>query len=112
MNDLPFIDVAAVNAGDVAALGRACREIGFFYVTGHGIPTDRVFAAAHAFFALPIAEKQQLSIKRSPHNRGYVGLGGERLDAQTRPTRRRPLTSGWNWPPVIRKSSPANRSVE
>lgn len=67
---------------------------GFFYVTGHGIPTDKVFRAAHAFFALPTAEKEQLSIKRSPHNRGYVGLGGERLDAQTPPDQKEAFNIG------------------
>jgi isopenicillin N synthase-like dioxygenase len=94
MNDLPIIDVAAVQAGDVVALGRACREIGFFYVTGHGIPTDGVFRAAHSFFARPVPEKEQLSIKRSPHNRGYVGLGGERLDAQTPPDQKEAFNIG------------------
>jgi isopenicillin N synthase-like dioxygenase len=94
MNDLPIIDVAAVQAGDVAALGRVCREIGFFYLTGHGIPTDGVFAAARTFFALPTTEKERLSIKRSPHNRGYVGLGGERLDAQTSPDQKEAFNIG------------------
>jgi isopenicillin N synthase-like dioxygenase len=73
MTDIPIIDIGQVQSGDVAALGRVCREIGFFYVTGHGIPTDGMFAAAHAFFALPVDEKEGLSIKRSPNNRAMSG---------------------------------------
>ena len=38
----------------------ACREIGFFAITGHGVPdplVDDVRRRAHAFFELPEAEK-------------------------------------------------------
>ncbi|MCX8102483.1 MAG: isopenicillin N synthase family oxygenase [Geminicoccaceae bacterium] len=66
-----------------AAIGAACREIGFFYLVGHGIEEaarERVFAAARAFFALPPDAKEAVSIARSPHNRGYVGLAVEALD--------------------------------
>jgi len=56
-------------------LGTACREVGFFYVTGHGVPRsllEGVFAAARDFFAQSSARKLDVSLKRSPHNRGYV----------------------------------------
>jgi isopenicillin N synthase-like dioxygenase len=39
-----------------------------------------MFEAGRHFFARPAAEKTTLSIKRSPHNRGYVGLSEEALD--------------------------------
>jgi isopenicillin N synthase-like dioxygenase len=80
MSALPVIDVSAL---DPAELGRACREIGFFYVTHHGIPVatrDAMFAASREFFALPVAVKEEYSIKRSQHNRGYVAMEGERLN--------------------------------
>jgi isopenicillin N synthase-like dioxygenase len=90
MTALPVIDVSGltstelVDRGRVAAqLGHACREIGFFYVVNHGIPEatrSAMFAASREFFALPVATKEQYSIKRSQHNRGYVALEGERLD--------------------------------
>ena len=66
-----------------AALGRACRETGFFCLTGHGVPPDliaRTFAQAEAFFALPEAAKAPLSIALSPHNRGWAAMGSESLD--------------------------------
>jgi isopenicillin N synthase-like dioxygenase len=91
---LPVIDVAPLRSPDRAAraavaraLGEACRTIGFFYVTGHGIAPAAVaasFAAARRFFAQPLDRKQALSITRSPHNRGYVAFEGERLD-ETKP---------------------------
>jgi isopenicillin N synthase-like dioxygenase len=90
MNSLPVIDVSGLNSRELsqrrriaAELGRACREVGFFYIVNHGIPDsvrDVVFEAARTFFALPVAVKEEISIKRSPHNRGYIAIEGERLD--------------------------------
>lgn len=90
--DIPVIDLTPLRSGGAAGLrtvagvlGRACREVGFFAVTGHGVDPaliDRVFAASRDFFARPGAEKSALSITRSPHNRGYVGIGTERLDEE------------------------------
>ena len=90
MNELPLIDVSSLTFADIsgrsraaADLGRACRETGFFFVLNHGIPTalrDAIFAAARQFFSLPLEAKQEYSIQRSRHNRGYVGLEVERLD--------------------------------
>lgn len=64
-------------------LGRACREIGFFCLTNDPIGAELregLFAQAHRFFGLPLVDKQALSILRSPHNRGYVGLSDEKLN--------------------------------
>ena len=66
-------------------IGRACRDIGFFYVRNHGIPaelTDGIFGASQSFFALPAETKDELSIAKSKHNRGYVGMAAERLDSK------------------------------
>jgi len=46
------------------ALDQACREWGFFQVTGHGIDARllrELLAAAHRFFALPAADKQRIA---------------------------------------------------
>ena len=85
---IPVIDLRKLEGSGggtdlAAAIGVACREVGFFYLAGHGIEEAlhaRVFAAARAFFALPAADKAAVSIDRSPHNRGYVGLAVEALD--------------------------------
>ncbi|MDG4863936.1 2-oxoglutarate and iron-dependent oxygenase domain-containing protein [Streptomyces sp. T-3] len=87
MDGLPVIDVSALADGSeeservAAAIGRACRDSGFFYVTGHGVPAEllgRLDAAARRFFALPEAVKQEISMARGGRAwRGYFPLGGE-----------------------------------
>jgi isopenicillin N synthase-like dioxygenase len=109
VTDIPIIDVSGLRAPDLAArqavaarLGTACREVGFFYVTGHGIPaavTNGIFDAAHDLFALPAAAKDALSIKRSPHNRGYVGIAAERLDETASPDQKEAFNIGLELPP-------------
>ena len=90
MQSLPIISVAGLNSPDpadrarvAAELGRACREVGFFYVVDHGIPAERIqraFGDARQLFELPLRDKQAMSIKLSPHNRGYVAMADERLN--------------------------------
>jgi isopenicillin N synthase-like dioxygenase len=85
---IPVIDISATRAagvpvGDVARrVDRACRDVGFFAVTGHGLDDDLragVLAAARDFFALPSDVKQAVSIEDSPNHRGYSGIAAERL---------------------------------
>jgi isopenicillin N synthase-like dioxygenase len=90
MSLVPTLDVAAALASEPGALrhlaaeiGLAARGTGFFRVTGHGLSIkmiEAVFATARGFFALPAAQKDRISIARSKHNRGYVGLRVEGLD--------------------------------
>jgi isopenicillin N synthase-like dioxygenase len=66
-----------------AELGRACRDVGFFYIRNHGIPDallTGIFSHAQAFFTASAAAKEEFAITRSPHNRGYVGVATESLD--------------------------------
>ncbi|MGC8118250.1 2-oxoglutarate and iron-dependent oxygenase domain-containing protein [Metapseudomonas otitidis] len=90
MNTLPLIDIAPLYGTDSAAwrdvatqIDTACRDWGFFYITGHGIPPERIdalLAAAKAFFALPEAEKLKIDITRTAHHRGYGAIATEQLD--------------------------------
>jgi isopenicillin N synthase-like dioxygenase len=84
---LPVIDLRAFDAGGAARaaflgeLGAAARDVGFFYLRGHGIPDDRIrsiIGAARRFFALPDARKMAIAMVNSPHFRGYTRAGGER----------------------------------
>ena len=62
-DDLPIIDMSGLlseapadRIAVAAALGRACRGTGFFYVTGHGVAPatmTALFAEAKRFFDLP-----------------------------------------------------------
>ena len=80
----PLIEDRPDAVADTArAIGEAARGIGFFAVTGHGVPEtlqDQVFAAARRLFAEPVAVKEVLAIEKAGNNRGWVRLGGEALD--------------------------------
>ncbi len=90
MQSLPIISVVGLRSDDraeratvAAELGRACREVGFFYAVDHGIAPERIrgaFDDARQLFALPLPPKQAMSIKLSPHNRGYVAMADEKLN--------------------------------
>jgi isopenicillin N synthase-like dioxygenase len=91
MDYVPVIDLTSARLGNeedqrlVARLiDQACVEIGFFAVTGHGVPDTVGRAlrdAAHAFFALPAATKRRASPADEAVPRGYHALGGEALAA-------------------------------
>ena len=72
---IPVIDLSAGEDAEIAArIDAACRDTGFFCVTGHGVPERRIAGIrdhAAAFFALPQEEK--LKVKRPPQkiSRGY-----------------------------------------
>ncbi|MEM7642599.1 MAG: 2-oxoglutarate and iron-dependent oxygenase domain-containing protein [Pseudomonadota bacterium] len=72
--------------GFVADLGEAVRGVGFFLLRNAAVPTDlrdEVFAQSAAFFALPEAEKAELSILKTPHYRGWAKPGDESLDEKS-----------------------------
>ena len=89
MTEVPLIDLAPARRGGRAerervagALDAACREIGFFAITGHGVPdrvVDELRRMAHEFFALPLARKLELRHSVAGTNRGYHPVGGEAL---------------------------------
>lgn len=90
MSAIPVIDVAPLLNGttgrteEVArAIGAACRQVGFFYIRGHGIPAAlraRVFEISAAFFAGPASIREAACFSGASGNRGYIRLGGETLD--------------------------------
>src|SRR5215510_12470558 len=90
-SDFPVIDLRSLHEPQVPAaaphpivrrVSSACEEIGFFAVTGHGVPgaviADLV-AQSYAFFDLPLAEKLAVRRPRPEQNRGYIAPGEERL---------------------------------
>jgi isopenicillin N synthase-like dioxygenase len=82
---VPIIDIAGYRSGTraeqkaiVDAVDAACRAVGFFVVTGHGVPEeviDRVDRISRALFDLPQAEKLRLRPSDPSVFRGYVALG-------------------------------------
>lgn len=88
--DIPVIDLTPLREGGAdglaqvaGAIGQACRGIGFFYITGHGVPDEliaSVFSQSGRFFAAPEAEKRRALYSAATGNRGYIPMGGESLD--------------------------------
>src|SRR5439155_1280222 len=89
MTMVPVIDVAPLLAGAEAerrgvarAIGRACEDIGFFTIVGHGVEATlvrRMSDVSRAFFDLPLADKQRARRPRPEQSRGYIGVGEENL---------------------------------
>lgn len=86
---VPTVDITAyvthstpdARAAVAQAVDRACREVGFIQVTGHGVPDDVIAGLGEAmdgFFGLPLDEK--LTYVRPPvENRGYSAPKSESL---------------------------------
>lgn len=81
---LPVLDLRS--AGFVAALRAAARDVGFFYLVGHGVPdalAAALFAASRRFFALPEERKLAIQMANTRHFRGYTRLGDELTGGRT-----------------------------
>jgi gibberellin 2-oxidase len=106
---VPTVDLSA--PGAAAAVVEACRCVGFFRATNHGVSaalTDALETRAAAFFALPHKEKLEHATaqplgygNKSIGSNGDVGWAGgwstsssPSGPAPLRPCRRR---SGWRW---------------
>ncbi|WP_029008792.1 isopenicillin N synthase family dioxygenase [Azospirillum halopraeferens] len=88
---IPVIDIAPALSGTLQdrqrvarAIDRTCTDIGFFTITGHGVPVavmDDLRAAAYAFFSRPAEEKLRAVHPAAGTPRGYRGPGIEALAA-------------------------------
>ena len=83
---LPLLDLADASGtpADRAALlhrlRTAAHDLGFFYVTGHGIAQqvqDDLLAATRTFFALPEAARREISNLNSAQFRGWTSVATE-----------------------------------
>ncbi|WP_020468040.1 isopenicillin N synthase family dioxygenase [Zavarzinella formosa] len=84
---LPVIDVSPLlsegtgMAAVAAKLDAACRQSGFFYVTGHGVDTElqrRLHDLSREFFSLPVEVKDRIAMRYGGRAwRGYFRVGDE-----------------------------------
>jgi isopenicillin N synthase-like dioxygenase len=84
---LPILDLSDFDSADAVArerfldaLRHAARDVGFFYLRGHGVdlaPGQSIQSVARRFFALPEADKLALEMANSAHFRGYTRAGDE-----------------------------------
>ncbi|MGI9478613.1 MAG: 2-oxoglutarate and iron-dependent oxygenase domain-containing protein, partial [Hyphomicrobiaceae bacterium] len=82
VDEIPVIDLGPYLAGEkgarevaAKALRHAFENIGFYFITSHGVPRaliDGTFDAAHRFHNLPLETK--LKIKLNEYNIGYLPM--------------------------------------
>jgi isopenicillin N synthase-like dioxygenase len=86
---IPSIDVSSLNGSQAErmrcakAIGRACEEVGFFHIVGHGVDSGqrvRVFDVSKQFFALPLTTKMDVALSAESGFRGYFPFKGEVTD--------------------------------
>ena len=112
-----MIDVGALRDGSdarhavAAQIAAACREVGFFYVVGHGV--DEALQAelveqSRRFFARDAAAKLEIAMARGGRAwRGYFPVGGELTSG--RPDRKEGIYFGEGCRARIRWSPPGHR---
>lgn len=83
---IPIIDVSLLNNKSTEkivaeAIGKACREHGFFYVSGHGVSEDlqrEMGEKSEQFFALPESEKLKIAMEKGGRAwRGFFPVNAE-----------------------------------
>lgn len=85
---VPVVDLSTADDAPeefAVALREAAHTSGFVYLVGHGVGVDRqaeVLSTAREFFALPDADKNEISQLQSAQFRGYSRLGGELTNGQ------------------------------
>lgn len=88
IQSIPILDFSLFETDPTAFLSqlkRASRDVGFFYLSGHGIPQsliDDVLASSRRFFVLPETDKLEIEMVNSPHFRGYNRVGQELTKGQ------------------------------
>ena len=102
---VPVMDIAPYLAGTpegkrrvAAELDRACREVGFYIIVGHGVDPrliEQIETVSREFFDLPLDEKMKVHIGNTPGAVGYAAVGDvvrSRRQISTSRSRLRKLT--------------------
>jgi isopenicillin N synthase-like dioxygenase len=86
-SDIPVIDISPLVLGSeerhegAGKIRQACRDFGFFYITGHGVDEDlqqRLEDVSRNFFAQDLETKLQIRMSRGGKAwRGYFPVGAE-----------------------------------
>lgn len=83
---LPIINLEALlgteeqRATQLALLRQTARDVGFFYLIGHGLDQASLvepLQLSERLFALPHHDKSAVAMIHSPHFRGYTSFGAE-----------------------------------
>ena len=100
-DEVSILDLSGVRSGSLPERDRVVQtlrgyleDIGFLYVSGHGVPTESVAAvraASKRFHALPLEEK--LKIKLDRNFRGYIPINTSTIVTSSVATVRKPNQS-------------------
>ena len=114
---IPELDVSRGPAAIADGVRRACEEVGFLTVVGHGVPDDligEVASVSRAFFDRPDHEKEPYrGPAETPGVPVYRPLGAEKLGANA--DRKAsldwgPSLPGVGWPPGVREPFGSSRT--
>jgi isopenicillin N synthase-like dioxygenase len=85
---IPIIDISAFSGAGggkrtvVDAIARACEQVGFFGIVGHGVDETTIAAIyreGRAFFGLPREDKMEIARPAPAVSRGYNSLADQSL---------------------------------
>jgi isopenicillin N synthase-like dioxygenase len=79
---VPVVDLSADPDAVGAELDDICRTVGFFQVTGHGVPdgvAGPAWEMARRFFDLPLEDKLEVARPTPDYPYGYMPVAGESL---------------------------------
>lgn len=83
---IPVIDLELDPDETGRELDQICREVGFFQIVGHGVDpvvADDAWAAAVAFFDLPLESRLACRPADAGYPYGYIPMAAEALSAST-----------------------------
>ena len=115
MGHVPIIDIAPAIAGQdgadsvAADIRAACEEVGFFLITGHGVPAETIEACATAardFFDLPLDRRMAVAMPYKGYPYGYAPMLSEALSQSLGEESPADLKESFSVGPLVRPDKP------